>query len=133
MRYGGPDETPLDPVDVRAAGRRFFVRATVDGRPASVAPAPGGAGDVEVFGTRPPPRSSGCTSCRAARGPGLARAMLAHLERTAADAGIAALVLETGTAQPEAIALYESSGYARDPGLRLLPRAPLSRCFGKLL
>lgn len=42
---------------------------------------------------------------------GLARALLAHLERTALDAGVQRLVLETGPAQPEAIELYRSSGY----------------------
>ena len=46
---------------------------------------------------------------------GLARAILSELERTAAASGITRLVLETGTAQPEAIALYTSSGYATIP------------------
>jgi len=46
-----------------------------------------------------------------ARGRGVARLLLAHLERTAAESGIRRLVLETGVAQPEAIALYRSSGY----------------------
>ena len=36
--------------------------------------------------------------------------------------------------QPEAIALYESSGYVADPQVRLLPRrARCRRCFGKRL
>jgi GNAT superfamily N-acetyltransferase len=47
-----------------------------------------------------------------ARGRGIAKLLLAHLESTAAAAGITRLVLETGLAQPEAIALYRSSGYA---------------------
>ncbi len=46
---------------------------------------------------------------------GLARAVLAEIERTAQDAGVTRLVLETGTAQPEAIALYGSSGYEPIP------------------
>jgi len=50
-----------------------------------------------------------------ARGRGVARLLLAHLERTAAAAGIRRLVLETGLAQPEAIALYRSSGYVDVP------------------
>ena len=52
----------------------------------------------------------------AARGLGLARAMLAHLEDTARAAGAEVMVLETGIRQPEAIALYESSGYLPIPG-----------------
>lgn len=46
---------------------------------------------------------------------GLARIVLAELERSAIAAGITRLVLETGTAQPEAIALYRSSGYVDVP------------------
>lgn len=69
----------------------------------------------------------------AMRGAGLARRMLAHLESTAAAAGAEAMVLETGLRQPEAIALYESSGYTPVPGFGYYRDAPLSRCFGKLL
>ncbi len=42
---------------------------------------------------------------------GVARAVLAYLERAAATTGYRELWLETGTEQPEAIALYESAGY----------------------
>ncbi len=42
---------------------------------------------------------------------GLARLVLAELERTAALAGIGRLVLETGTGQPAAIAMYRAAGY----------------------
>jgi ribosomal protein S18 acetylase RimI-like enzyme len=52
---------------------------------------------------------------KAARGRGLARAMLIHLEQTAATAGADAIVLETGYQQPEAIALYRSAGYRDVP------------------
>ena len=43
------------------------------------------------------------------------------------------MVLETGDKQPEAIALYESSGYARIAGFGHYRGSPLSRCFGKRL
>jgi GNAT superfamily N-acetyltransferase len=46
---------------------------------------------------------------------GLARAILAELERSASAVGITRLVLETGTKQPEAIALYRSEGYVDVP------------------
>jgi ribosomal protein S18 acetylase RimI-like enzyme len=69
----------------------------------------------------------------AARGLGLARAMLAHLERTAAEAGAAVSILETGTRQPEAIELYESSGYVEVPKFGFYCHAPLSRCYAKRL
>ncbi|MFC8867557.1 GNAT family N-acetyltransferase [Streptomyces sp. NPDC057148] len=45
------------------------------------------------------------------RGRGLARRILAALEEDARAAGRARMVLETGTKQPEAVALYTSSGY----------------------
>jgi GNAT superfamily N-acetyltransferase len=69
----------------------------------------------------------------AAQRRGLARRMLAHLEATAAEAGIEALVLETGMKQPEAIALYTSSGYEPVPGFGYYSGSDLSRCFGRRL
>jgi GNAT superfamily N-acetyltransferase len=50
-----------------------------------------------------------------ARGRGLARLLLAHLESTAFEAGIRRFVLETGLEQPDAVALYRSSGYVDVP------------------
>ena len=49
----------------------------------------------------------------AARGQGVARALLRALEAASADAGCKLLRLETGPYQPEALALYASLGYAR--------------------
>lgn len=46
-----------------------------------------------------------------ARGRGLARAMLRHLEESAHDAGADRMVLEAGTQQVAALALYRNSGY----------------------
>ena len=39
--------------------------------------------------------------------------------------------LETGTAQPEAMALYESSGYARIESFGHYRDAPQNRCYGR--
>ena len=47
------------------------------------------------------------------RGNGLARRLLAELERTAAETGASRVVLNTGYLQVEAIAFYEASGYKR--------------------
>ena len=69
----------------------------------------------------------------AVRGRGISRSVLAHLERSAAEAGAEALVLETGIAQPEAIALYESSGYTPVPKFGYYAHSPKSRCFGRRL
>lgn len=68
-----------------------------------------------------------------ARGKGFARAILAELERTAAAAGRLRAVLETGTEQPEAIALYASSGYHAIESYGVYKNEPENRCFAKVL
>ncbi|WP_406059099.1 GNAT family N-acetyltransferase [Streptomyces sp. NBC_01077] len=68
-----------------------------------------------------------------ARGLGLARRILSALEADAREAGRTRMVLETGTAQPEAIALYTSSGYAPCPKFGHYRDYPNSRCFAKPL
>jgi GNAT superfamily N-acetyltransferase len=49
------------------------------------------------------------------RGQGIAQAILAELEKWALEEGYPTAVLETGKRQPEAIRLYEKSGYAFTP------------------
>jgi GNAT superfamily N-acetyltransferase len=111
VRYGGPDETPVDP-DEFAPPRGHFVVGYLDGAPAAI----GG------WRLRADPADAGLPGDRPAeikrmfvrpalRGRGLARAVLADLEATAAAAGVDWLVLETGDRQPEALGLYRSSGY----------------------
>ncbi|WMX46606.1 GNAT family N-acetyltransferase [Streptomyces roseicoloratus] len=68
-----------------------------------------------------------------ARGLGLARRILALLEADARAAGRTRMVLETGTAQPEAIALYASSGYEPCAKFGYYRDYPNSRCFAKPL
>ncbi|MGW2326423.1 GNAT family N-acetyltransferase [Streptomyces sp. NPDC001700] len=68
-----------------------------------------------------------------ARGRGLARLILAALEDSARAAGRTRMVLETGLKQPEAIALYTSSGYELVKKFGLYRFEELSRCFGKPL
>ena len=48
-----------------------------------------------------------------ARGKRIGLRILQHLERLASDEGFPVLRLETGNRQPEALALYERSGYRR--------------------
>jgi ribosomal protein S18 acetylase RimI-like enzyme len=63
----------------------------------------------------------------------MARRMLAHLEATAAAAGAEVMILETGTAQPEAMSLYESSGYVRIESFGHYKWSPQNRCYAKPL
>ncbi|MEE1771757.1 GNAT family N-acetyltransferase [Streptomyces sp. JV185] len=67
------------------------------------------------------------------RGNGLARRILAALEADARAAGRVRMVLETGDKQPEAIALYESSGYAPCEKFGHYRMYESSRCFAKPL
>ncbi|UDM00467.1 GNAT family N-acetyltransferase [Streptomyces longhuiensis] len=68
-----------------------------------------------------------------ARGLGLARRILAALEDDARAAGRSRMVLETGLKQPEAIALYGSSGYTPCSKFGHYRFEELSRCFAKAL
>ena len=130
-RYGGEDETPLDPAMFDPPRGSFFV-GYLDGRPVA-----SGAwrrrDDVEALGDTRTAEIKRMYVDPAARGLGLARAMLAHLERTAAEAGAWVCILETGTLQPEAITLYETSGYVEVPKFGFYCHAPESRCYGKPL
>lgn len=67
------------------------------------------------------------------RGRGFARRILAELERTAGEAGLGRLVLNTGIHQPEAIALYESTGYRPIEGYGFYAGYPNARFYGKTL
>ncbi|MER5404941.1 GNAT family N-acetyltransferase [Streptomyces sp. NPDC002769] len=68
-----------------------------------------------------------------ARGLGLARRILAALEDDARAAGRTRMVLETGAKQPEAVALYTSSGYAPCVKFGYYRFHDLSMCFAKPL
>jgi GNAT superfamily N-acetyltransferase len=68
-----------------------------------------------------------------ARGRGVARALLAALEQAARDRGYDVLRLETGLSQPEASALYTSSGYAPTEPFGYYARFPNARFYARLL
>ena len=89
--------------------------------------------DVLPFGAALSAEVKRMFSVAAVRRRGYARAMLAHLEATARAAGAQAMVLETGTGQPEAIALYESAGYERIAAFGHYADSPLQRNYGKRL
>ena len=68
-----------------------------------------------------------------ARGRGVAAALLAALERAAAELGYRRLVLETGIRQQEAMRLYETRGWTPIENFGAYRSSPLSRSFGKSL
>lgn len=130
-RYGGPDETPLDPLMFAPPHGTFFV-GYLDRVPVAT-----GAWrrhhTVVAFGTTATAEVKRMYVAPAARGRGHARRILAHLESTAAAAGAEVMILETGLRQPEAIALYESSGYTPIEPFGHYRDSPIVRCFGKRL
>lgn len=130
-RYGGRDETPIDPTIFVPPTGAFFI-GYLGGKPVAT-----GAWrlrtDVEALGSARTAEIKRMYVVPAARGQALARALLAHLESTAREAGAETMILETGIAQPEAIALYESSGYLRISGFGHYKWSPDSRCFARRL
>lgn len=66
-----------------------------------------------------------------ARRRGVSRAILGRLESVAAELGYRCLQLETGTAQPEAMRLYESTGWQRIAPYGLYQHSSESVCFAK--
>lgn len=132
-RYGGPDETPLAPAEL-APPSGLFLLGRVGCDPVAMggwrAHDPQRSGDVP--GTQPA-EIKRMFVVRDARGRGYARRLLAELERTARAAGRDWLVLESGLAQPEAIALYRSAGYRDIPPFGHYCASDLSVHLGKPL
>jgi GNAT superfamily N-acetyltransferase len=124
-RYGGPDPDEPTPLDL-SPPRGAFVVAWVEG----VAAACGGVrafdgddravGEIKRMYTRP-----------RARRRGIARLLLGAIEARARHLGYTRLVLETGTKQPEAMALYETAGYAPIKPYGEYKDYPDSRCYAK--
>ena len=131
-RYGDADATPVEPTEFDPPNGLFAVVYDDDGRPVGT-----GAwraresgetgladGDAELKRMYTVP---------AARGRGLARRMLRFLEDEARRAGRLRVVLETGTEQPEALALYASEGYLPTEKFGLYREHPQSVCLAKPL
>lgn len=130
-RYGGPDETPLDEGVFDPPGGAFFL-----GYLGRVPVAMGGwrrREDVHPWGCRRAAEVKRMFVASSGRRRGFARAILARLEGSARAAGADVMVLETGTAQPEAIALYTAMGYQLIEKFGYYAWSPQARCFGKRL
>jgi GNAT superfamily N-acetyltransferase len=130
VRYGGPDDAVIDPVEFSPPHGLFLV-GLLDGAPVAM----GGWRAMRYA-----PESALAVAeikrmyvAASARRRGLARLMLAELESRAAASGVRQFVLNTGTEQPEAVALYESSGYTPVPGFGHYAGAPLALFYGKQL
>ncbi len=129
-RYGAGDESPMDPADFTPPAGVFYV-GYVDG--IAVASGAWRAVGLDRLGTRRTAEVKRMYVVEEAQRQGLARAMLAHLESTARAAGHEVMVLNTGDRQPEAIALYESSGYVPVDGFGMYACHPGAFFFAKRL
>ncbi|MGZ4458249.1 MAG: GNAT family N-acetyltransferase [Nocardioidaceae bacterium] len=130
-RYGGPDNTPLDPAVFDPPAGMFLV-GYLAGAPLAM----GGwrlRPDVTAFGCTTAAEVKRMYVAPPGRRNGFARVVLAELERTARAAGADLMVLETGLRQPEAIALYTSSGYQPVQAFGHYAWSPTARYYGKPL
>ena len=123
-RYGGPDGAAVDVAEFAPPDGLFLV-GVLDGVPVATGGwrrLPDGRAEIKRMYVS-----------AAVRRRGLSKQMLAELERTAAAAGIREVVLNTGPSQPEAIALYELSGYLPVPAFGHYACHPKAMFFGKTL
>jgi putative acetyltransferase len=114
----------LRPVDAEDPGLYFVIAYAGDEAAGcgALRPLAPGAGEIKRMFVLPEHR-----------GKGVARAILADLEARALESGYGSVRLETGTRQPEAIALYKSAGYAGILKFGEYADNPMSVCFEKKL
>jgi len=123
VRYGGRDRTPMTAAEFAPPHGKFLVGYLGD--------VPVACGGVRV--------SDGVAELKrmyvdpGVRRRGVARVLLLALEDAARELGAARVILETGTKQPEALALYAGAGYERIPNFGIHAASPTLRCFAKTL
>jgi len=133
-RYGGPDESPMEVAAFAPPRGRFFV-AMRDDEPVAMGGwrlRPDLDATVDLDATRAA-EVKRMYVAPTARRTGLARLVLRRLEDSAREDGCDLLVLETGMAQPEAIELYESSGYVSVTPFGFYKDSPTARYYGRRL
>ncbi len=114
----------LDEAEVSAGGGAFLV-ARLEAEPV-------GCGAVRILGGGAAEIKRMFVAPRW-RGLGISRAILAALEARARASGVGRMLLETGTRQREALALYERAGYVPGPAFGEYVSSPLSVCMEKPL
>ena len=122
-RYGCDDHEPGPPPSGEDVS--YFVVATANGTPVgcgALRRLDGSSAEVKRMYVVP-----------AARGTGVARAVLTALEDAAKERGWTTLRLETGTLQPDAQRFYRRAGYHEIPLFGSYVGSELSVCFERRL
>lgn len=120
VRYGDGGAIPVAAQDFSGEHAVFLV-AAVDGRDVGcggVRPLADGIGEIKRMYVDP-----------VARGRGVGRAVLRGLLTHGREVGLVRLQLETGTAQPEAMALYAAAGFTSIRAYGHYADDPRQRCF----
>ena len=123
-RYGGRDVAVVEAAEFLPP-RGLFLVVEVDGVPAGCGAwraLPSGPAEIKRMYVEPTFRRRG-----------IARLVVAALEESAAAAGHAEVVLNSGREQPEALGLYADLGYRPVPGYGVYACAPGAVFLGKAL
>ena len=123
VRYGGHDEAPVDAAEFAAGRGGAFIVALAGGVPVGCVGLrrhDAAMAEIKRMYVRANDRRRG-----------LGRVLLRAAEERARLLGYARVLLETGTRQPEAIALYTSDGYLPLAGFGHYHGHPGSRAFAK--
>ncbi|MCL6557161.1 MAG: GNAT family N-acetyltransferase [Burkholderiales bacterium] len=131
QRYGSEDENPVESVQFDPPEGVFLV-AWIDGQPVGC----GGWRTISHFSEDGGLAEDVAEIKRmyvapSARNSGVATALLTALEESARESGMRRVVLETGLAQPEAIAFYTKMGYERVPNYGYYKDSPDCVSFGR--
>lgn len=122
-RYGGRDAAPVSSHDFSGPSGTFLVLQDARG-PIGCAGVRTNGADAEIkrMFVRPERRREGH-----------ARRLLVAIEEYVRTRGLSRVILETGTPQSEAVALYERAGFLRIPPFGHHRQDPRTRCYAKWL
>jgi GNAT superfamily N-acetyltransferase len=129
-RYGSGDENPVDPRDFDPPDGCFLV-AWADGEAVACGGWRGLPPDGPVDVGEAVAEIKRMYAAPAARGTGVAAALLRALEESAREHGRRRMVLETGLAQPAAIAFYTKHGYEPITNYAFYRDYPTCRSFAR--
>lgn len=121
-RYGSDDHEP-GPEPTAESVPVFLVARDVNGVGVGcggLRPLDGGGAEIKRMYVAPQ-----------ARGRGVSTALLRAIEDEARALGVARLVLETGSLQPDAMRFYEREGYSRIPNFGPYAESELSVCYAR--